>query len=188
MKRVKPTKKPVKARHADRALLDARVGPEVGARLLDLTYNAINAAEKKGVFGPRDDDNKWNLKHFLCAYVETQRRPDIVEKQKREAALFDAKIQEAELKLAERRGEVIPADRVWSELSQILGKMFADFDGISPRITRDVSLRRKIQKELDDFRNRWALELRTRSKAIGSDRAGGGRKTKANTGRMGDLQ
>lgn len=68
----------------------------------------------------------------------------------------DAKTAEIEMRLAERRRELIPLDDAQAAIDVIVGKVRAEFSGLPARVTRDMTLRRSLEVETDASLNRIA--------------------------------
>ncbi|OOY07361.1 hypothetical protein [Thioclava sp. F36-7] len=61
---------------------------------------------------------------------------------------------EAELRLAERRRELIPQSEALEDMSLLVGKVAEEFNGMARRCTRDVVMQTLIEKEADASRRR----------------------------------
>lgn len=68
----------------------------------------------------------------------------------------DAKTAEIEMRLAEKRRELIPVDDAQAAIDVIVGKVRAEFSGLPARATRDMTLRRVLEAETNASLNRVA--------------------------------
>lgn len=66
----------------------------------------------------------------------------------------DAKTAEIEMRLAEKRRELIPVDDAQAAIDVIVGKVRAEFSGLPARATRDMTLRRVLEAETNASLNR----------------------------------
>jgi len=62
----------------------------------------------------------------------------------------DARAREIDLKVAEREGRVVDLTEHMDLFAECFGALKAGLAGIPARLTRDMSLRRKIEQEIDD--------------------------------------
>lgn len=68
----------------------------------------------------------------------------------------DAKTAEIEMRLAEKRRELISVEDAQAAVDIIVGKVRAEFSGLPARATRDMSLRRVLEAETNASLNRVA--------------------------------
>jgi hypothetical protein len=71
----------------------------------------------------------------------------------------DARAREVELRIAEKERELIPRDDANLALDLVVGEVNKQLTGLSARITRDVSLRRKIEAEVYETKRKIAEAL-----------------------------
>lgn len=83
----------------------------------------------------------------------------------------DARTEEIRLRIAERRRELIPMDDARAELAAVVSEVRAEIVGMGARITRDMELRRQIDREADGILQRLAERA---EKACGALEAAGG--------------
>lgn len=66
----------------------------------------------------------------------------------------DAKAAEIEMRIAEKRRELIPVEDHIAALDIVVGAVRAEFSGLPARVTRDMDLRRKLETEANASLNR----------------------------------
>jgi hypothetical protein len=71
----------------------------------------------------------------------------------------DAKTAEIELRLAEKRRELIPVEDASAVIDIIVGKVRSEFSGLPARVTRDMDLRRRLEDETNASLNRLAAAV-----------------------------
>jgi len=71
----------------------------------------------------------------------------------------DAKTAEIEMRLAEKRRELIPVEEATFVLDVLVAKVRDEFWSLPTRFTRDMAVRRKLQAEVDASFNRVADNL-----------------------------
>lgn len=71
----------------------------------------------------------------------------------------EARAEEINLRIAERTRQLIPKDDANLALDLVVGEVNQQFTGLAARITRDVSLRRKIEAELYEAKRKIAEAL-----------------------------
>ena len=84
----------------------------------------------------------------LLAYYE-----DLLEKSNKVAAASratDARTREIELRIAERRKELIPVEDAKAVVMEYGAMVRAEFTGLPARYTRDIAERRKLEQEVDE--------------------------------------
>ena len=91
------------------------------------------------------------------AYYEDQ-----IEKASKSAAASratDARTREIELRIAEKRRDLIPREDAEQALEIVVGEVNKQFTGLPARITRDLGLRREIEAKLNDAKGKIADAL-----------------------------
>lgn len=68
-----------------------------------------------------------------------------------ESRVRDARAREMELRIAEREGRLVDMADVIAFETDVLGSLAAQLSTLSSRVTRDLAIREKIDKELDDI-------------------------------------
>jgi hypothetical protein len=123
---------------------------EVAAKLLMVSTERVRQLAKDGYI-QRPAKNTYPLVGVVQGYIrflkDEERRTSKSASANRVA---DARAREIELRTAERANELIETDEALAVLDDLLGTCKAEMAGIPARITRDVSLRRKIKTEIDD--------------------------------------
>ena len=71
----------------------------------------------------------------------------------------DARAQEIELRIAEKRRDLIPQEDATSALDLLAGEVNRQLTGLPARITRDVRLRREIEAKVNDAKGKIAEAL-----------------------------
>lgn len=105
----------------------------------------------------------------VVAYFEAER--DKTSKVASASRATDARTEEIRLRIAERRRELIPMDDARAELAAVVSEVRAEIVGMGARITRDMELRRQIDREADGILQRLAERA---EKACGALEAAGG--------------
>lgn len=73
--------------------------------------------------------------------------------------LQDAKVAEAEMRMAEKRRELVSVEEATIALDIVMAKVRDEFTGLPARVTRDMDLRRKLEAEANGSLNRIADSL-----------------------------
>lgn len=66
----------------------------------------------------------------------------------------EAKTAEIEMRLAEKRRELMPIEDAQAAIDVIIGKVRDEFSGLPARVTRDMTLRRSLEAETNASLNR----------------------------------
>lgn len=70
------------------------------------------------------------------------------------ARQIDAVAKKHELATRRAERELVPLEDAQAALDLMMGKMISELSGFSARVTRDLELRRKLDREIGDMRNR----------------------------------
>lgn len=81
----------------------------------------------------------------------------------------DARTREIELRIAERRRDLIPMEDAKAELAAVVSEVRSEIVGIGTRITRDLELRRQIDREADGILQRLAERAEQASRALAAE-------------------
>jgi hypothetical protein len=136
----------VRALHAQAGTATTR---EVGA-LLEISGERIRQLAAEGWFKSVGKD-RWNRDEVVRGYCKFLRAED--RRSTRSAAenrVRDAKAREIEMRLAERGRELIAFEEAEGALETIVGMVRTEMGGVAARVTRDLNLRRAIEKAIDD--------------------------------------
>lgn len=145
------------------------------ARLLMISDERIRQIVKLGYI-PRSNKGMYPLVELIQGYIkflkDDERRSS---KSATASRMQDAKAAEIEMRIAEKRRELIPLEEADAALSFLVGKVRSEFSGLPARATRDMPLRRKLESEVNGSLNRIAQQLRTYSGTLreGGDLTGG---------------
>lgn len=71
----------------------------------------------------------------------------------------DARAEEIELRLRERKRELIPQEEALEAMTLLVGKVNDEFNGLASRYTRDIDERKLIEAEVDGSKARIAGAL-----------------------------
>lgn len=100
----------------------------------------------------------------LIAYYD-----DLLEKTNKAAAASratDARTREIELRIAERRRDLIPQEDARAVVSEMAAMIKAEFSGLPARFTRDLAERRRLEQEIDGSFDRVAAAARNAGTAL----------------------
>lgn len=100
----------------------------------------------------------------LIAYYD-----DLLEKTNKAAAASratDARTREIELRIAERRRDLIPQEDARAVVSEMAAMIKAEFSGLPARFTRDLAERRRLEQEIDGSFDRLAAAARNAGTAL----------------------
>lgn len=94
---------------------------------------------------------------------------DMVEKSNKSAAASratDARTREIELRIAERRRDLIPQEDARAVVGEMAAMVKAEFSGLPARYTRDMTERRRLEQEIDGSFERIAVAARAAGAAL----------------------
>jgi len=118
----------------------------------------------------RSGHNQYSLVAIVrdaLAYYE-----DLLQKSSKVAAASRAtaaRTREIELRIAERRRDLIPMEDAKAEIAAVVSEVRAEIAGLGARITRDLELRRQIDREADGILGRLAERAEQASRALAAE-------------------
>ncbi|SOC47716.1 hypothetical protein SAMN05892877_13242 [Rhizobium subbaraonis] len=68
----------------------------------------------------------------------------------------EAKATEIDMRIAEKRRELIPIDEAHAVIDTLVGKVRSEISAVPKRVTRDLAVRKKIESEVNGSLNRIA--------------------------------
>lgn len=118
-------------------------------RLLKVTPTYIRQLARQGVL-PKASRGLFPLVGLVQGYIDFLRSEDRrSSKSAADSRVRDARAAEIELKMAERRRDLIPQEDAQAAVSALCGMFRQTLNGLPARMTRDLELRTKIEKEVD---------------------------------------
>ncbi|WP_245501734.1 hypothetical protein [Mesorhizobium sp. M2A.F.Ca.ET.039.01.1.1] len=136
------------------------------ARLLMISEERVRQLVKAGYI-PKSARGVYPLVGAIQGYIRSLKDDQKnTSKTAGDSRVRDARAQEIEIRIAEKRRELIPIEDATAALDKTLATVVAELAGLPARVTRDVPTRRAIEKELDAARNRMAASLRASAAAI----------------------
>lgn len=129
------------------------------AALLDLTEHRIRQLVREG-FIPKPSRNSYPLVGTVRGYIKFLREENRRNTQSAaESGLKATRQAEIELRMAERRRDLVQRSEADAAMDMVVGQINEEFGGFAARATRDVAIRREIEKVLDAALNAVADRL-----------------------------
>lgn len=126
------------------------------SRLLMISVAWVGRLHKAGYI-PKAGKDQYPLVGAVQGYIRYMKDEDRRStKTAADSRVRDARAKEIELRIAERERELISVEDAKGEFSQLLAMVRAEMVGLPARVTRDMDLRRVIEKEVDDSLSRMA--------------------------------
>lgn len=132
------------------------------SRLLMLTPERLRQLAKEGHI-PRAVKGRYPLGPTVQGYVRYLR--DEARRSSKSAAVSrkdDARTREIELRIAERENRLIDIDEHDAVLDEIVALIRSSMAGLPARATRDLAVRREIEKQVDECFRAASARLRER--------------------------
>lgn len=143
---------------------------DTAARLAKCTPRWINKLVQDGYI-PKPARGRYTVLGVVHGRIDSlqdeQRRAS---KSAADSRVRDARAAEIEQRVAERSGRLIDYDDAIGSFDEALGIIRAELSGLPARVTRDLSLRRKFETEIDEILTRAADRL---EQAAGDPAPGG---------------
>jgi len=126
------------------------------SQLLALTEARLRALENDGWI-ERIGPNQWPLVATMQGYLGFLRADGRrTSKSAAESRVRDARAREIEIRVAERIRRLIQIDDALETLDAVCGAVRTELAGLPARITRDLSIRNKIEQEANESLTRIA--------------------------------
>lgn len=140
---------------------DGLIPKDQACRLLMITPQWLNRLQANG-YVPQGPRGKVSLVGAVQGYIKSlkdeERRSS---KSAADSRVRDARAQEIEMRIAERKRDLIPFEDAVEILDFLIGSVREELSGLAARITRDMAMRRKIEEEIHAAQARIAEAHRT---------------------------
>ena len=135
---------------------DQTISTTGGAALLGVTPRWVQELKKLGYIEPVSR-GEWSLKGLVQGYIAFL-KDDEKRNSKSAAAsrVTDARTREIELKIAQRKGQLIDRDEHEALLDLVTGRYLGSLGGIPAQVSRDPTERERIERIIDQERERLA--------------------------------
>lgn len=132
---------------------------DVAARLLMLTPDRLRQLSRAGYiqFPKRGHTTIVSAVQGYIRFLKDDARKET--KTAAASRATDARAAEIELRIAERKRELIPIEDAMLAMDLLVGAVNKEFDGQAARITRDMKLRRLIEADVHGAKTRIAKAL-----------------------------
>jgi hypothetical protein len=142
------------------------ISVETASKLLMISPVRVRQLVSEGYI-PKASRNSYPLVGLVQGYIrflkDEERRTS---KSATANRVGEARAAEIELRTAERANRLIETDEALDVMDDLLATYKAEMAGIPARVTRDVTLRRKIKTELDDAFLRASARFEQSASAI----------------------
>jgi phage terminase Nu1 subunit (DNA packaging protein) len=126
----------------------------------------IEKLEREGWI-KREGVNQWSIIKTIGGvmryYLDPSRR---AVKSTAETRVSAARAREIELRTARRAGELCETEEAIAFADDVFGMVRSDFSGLPAMVTRDLNIRRDIEKAVNDILNRISARLVMQSNAL----------------------
>jgi hypothetical protein len=139
------------------------------AKFLGFTSGRVSQMDREGIVH-RTASGKFLLAESVRNYVAWAR--DETRRSSSSATLSrvqEARAKEIEQRTAERSRQLIPMEEARAMVIDVVGGLRAELDGLPAGITRDLALRKKIEKTLNGIFTRAADRLEKQADAAETD-------------------
>lgn len=144
------------------------VSTEQAAQLLMLTPARLGQLAKDGWFA-KESRGTYRLVDVVQGYIRFLRDEDRRStKSAADVGLKAARQREVEIRTAEREGRLIDRQTAIDVVDTIAGKFIAGLSGLPARATRDLVIRREIERHCDDLRNEIAAFAASQRSIVGA--------------------
>lgn len=139
---------------------------EVAAALIRVTPRRLQQLVAEGWI-KKEGRGQYTIRGVVHGYLDFRDSEDRrTAKSASASRVQDARAQEIEIRMAERKRELIPIQEATAALDHVVGTIRSEMTALPAMVTRDITLRRKIEEELDGALSRVAAALRTSADAL----------------------
>jgi hypothetical protein len=132
---------------------------EQACRLVMLSNERIRQLVRDGYI-PKPAKNSYPLVGVVQGYIRFLRDEDRrSSKVASESGLKQARQAEIEMRMAERRRDLVARPDAEAAMDDVVGQINQEFSGFAARVTRDPGMRRQIETKLDEVINSIADTL-----------------------------
>jgi hypothetical protein len=132
------------------------LSPDMAGRLLMVSGERVRQLAKEGWIR-KASPGKYNLVEVVQGYIRFRNDADRRStKTASDSRLRDARTREVELKTAQREGRLIELDDHLEAVDEIVGIMLTGLSGLPARVTRDLQVRRDIERAINETRQQIA--------------------------------
>lgn len=145
---------------------DGLISLEQAGRLLKLTPERIRQLMKEGYI-PRDKPGRVLMVAAVQGYIQFLK--DTASKKTKTATdqrVQNARAAEIEMRNAERLRKLVPIDDAVASLDYLAGVVGQQLAGLPARVTRDMDLRRRVEKEVNATQEAIAKALTASADAV----------------------
>ena len=130
---------------------------EVAGRLLMITAERVHQLRRAGWIERAGDGHHFRLVDVVQGYIRFRDDADRrASKSSADGRVRDAKARDIEVRTAERLRDLVPLADAIDAMATVCGRVRAEFGGLAARITRDLTLRRQIDRDVNDCLTRIA--------------------------------
>ncbi len=139
--------------------LDTEISTESAAELLGVTSARVRQLVASGHIA-RAGHGRISLRSAVAGYVRSLKESASDRTQNAaENRVRDARAREIEMRLAREERELIPQDEAQQAMMMLSTFVAQQFQGLPAQITRDMALRKQIEKNLDQAQENIAAAL-----------------------------
>lgn len=150
----------------DKQLWSAKLTTDTVGKFLDLGAERVRQLVKEGWIA-RDKSGAIRLGDAVRGYVKFLRSR--ATRSASDTRVRDARAREIELRTAQRAGELCETEEAYAFVDDVFGMLKADLFGLPATVTRDLSIRRDIEKAVNDILNRNSARLTERARTLQPD-------------------
>lgn len=147
---------------------DPTIPTEVAGKLIRVSAERVRQLTKLGWIKSAGR-NRYRVIDVVHGYLDYRDDADRrAQKSASASRVQDMRARELEIRVAEKERELIPTEEAISFVGDALGKLRAGMIGLPARVSRDVTLRTKLEAEIDGEFERAAEAFRKESAALRS--------------------
>lgn len=149
---------------------DGLISKDQACRLLMITPQWLNRLMASGYI-PKAPRGKVSLVGAVQGYIKSLKDED--RRSSKSAAdnrVRDARAAEIEMRIAEKRRELVPRDEAEATNDFVVGTVNEVLNGLAARLTRDIATRRKYETEIDGAKARIKKALETAAECLETGR------------------
>ena len=140
-------------------LLNKKLSLTAFAKVVGAQPQFITRAQNDGVL-ILPDDGYFVFGPALRAWQQWKDRSKSNVRAEDDSKIRKLRIQEMELEQAERSAELVPFMLIKEYIMEKIGKLNGDYQSLPARVTRDMALRKEIQKQITLIHKRFESNLK----------------------------
>ena len=141
-------------------LISTEISQVAAAKLIGAPASMISKVQNEGFLKPTGKGGLYIVGDFIRDWIKYLQASKSAVRAEDDSKIRKLRIQEMELEQAERSAELVPFMLIKEYIMEKIGKLNGDYQSLPARVTRDMALRKEIQKQITLIHKRFESNLK----------------------------